>query len=128
MHRAEAALEAVNVLPVTQRELFDLLSEPHPVRREIREGVDAEYRVDLARDVAQADARVLLRINRARPRMLLAWRIARNEIPALENQQFVEILANEARATVTAMHLADIVRLHLVALGLPLDPAWLSEL
>lgn len=128
MHRAEAALETVNALSATERELFNLLSEPHPLRKEIREGVDAKHRLDLAVGIAQADARVLLNVNRARPRILLAWRIARKEVLAPDNRGCLEILTNEARRAVTAVHLAYIVGLHLDALGLPFDPSWLSEL
>lgn len=79
LQRAQAALKIIEGLPEERRRLFNELAEPHPLRREIREGVEPKWRTALAADIAQADARLLLGINRARPRIVLLWRIRRGE-------------------------------------------------
>jgi len=79
LERAQAALKIVETLPEDRRRLFNELAEPHPLRREIREGVEPKWRSALAADIAQADARLLLGVNKVRPRIVLLWRIRRRE-------------------------------------------------
>jgi hypothetical protein len=125
MTRAEAAIKTLDFLPDPERQLFDSLSEPHPLRHEMQNGLPDKYRVQLAMEVAKADARFLLHANRARPRVLLWWLFHKKIVSRPKDRQPPETLLEESTRLVTAVHLADVVKLHLNALGLPFDISWL---
>jgi hypothetical protein len=112
--RARAAAEHVDGLPEPERALFMHLCEPHPLRKEIAEHIadrkfsrlGQELQGRLARDIARADAAMLVGANKTRARMVLS-------------------LARDAEA-VAPSAFKDIIALHLAALGLPFKPLWLD--
>jgi hypothetical protein len=127
LQRAQAALTIIEALPEERRSLFNELSEPHPLRKEIREGVEVRFRTALAVDIAMKDARLLLTVNKARPRILLLWRIKRGIAPMPKTDtEWLEAII-EARETVRADDIVEVVVQHLSSLGLPFEPSWLEE-
>ncbi len=124
LERGQAALKIFEALPEGPRRLFNELAQPHPLRREIREGVDSGYRTALAIDMARADARLLVSVNKARPRIVLLWRIKRREAPTPKTDaEWIEAIAH-AKETIHASDFKEVVMSHLSSLGLPFEPSW----
>lgn len=93
----------------------------------MREGVDARLRTALAIDIARADGRILLEINRARPRILLHWRIKQKNAPVPETEAEWAQAITDAKETARAAEFAEVVKFHLLSLGLPFESAWLED-
>ena len=122
----QAALTIIEALAEGRRKLFNELAEPHPLRREIREGVDPQYRTALAIDIARADARLLIAVNKARPRIVLLWRIKRKKAPEPKTDAgWIEAIAH-VKDTIRATDFEEVIMLHLSSLGLPFEPSWLQ--
>lgn len=127
MQRAQAALKVVEALPEEQQRLFNELAEPHPLRKEIQQGVEPKWRTALAVDIAQADARLLLEINKTRPRIVLLWRIKRGEAPQpMTDAEWIRATGT-VRETLRPADFREVVALHLSALELPFEDAWLKH-
>jgi hypothetical protein len=126
--RATAALEVIKVMPEETGNLFSVLAEPYPLHEPLRQGVPASYRTYLAADVARADAKLLLTINRRRPFLLAIWLYKQKGLPLPTTDDGWTRAKSEATANVGPGDFASIVRVHLDALGLPFDPAWLDTI
>lgn len=127
LQRAQAAIQIVERLPDQPRRLFDTLAEPHPLQREMREGVDPRWQTALAADIARADARLLLGINRARPRIVLLWRIRRGDAAEPKSDDEWTKATAAVSETLHAADFREVVTQHLSALALPFEPAFLEE-
>jgi HNH endonuclease len=126
--RAGAAAEFIRSFAGDSRSLFDQLSEPHPLRQPIRDGVDASLRTALAKDIARADTIILLRANLARPSALLVWRIAQGRTEAPANDADYAAAASAVAQAVCGLDVAEVVEAHLDKLGLPCDRGWVRDL
>jgi hypothetical protein len=127
LQRGQAALKIVEALPDQGRHPFNELAEPHPLRKELREGVEPRRRTALAADIAHADARLLVEINKARPGIVLLWRIRRGEASEPKTEADWTKATEAVRETLRLADFGEVVMLHLFALGLPFEPAWLRH-
>ena len=123
--RAQAALEVAKTLPDPMQSLFFVLSDPHPLRQPIRDGVDIPLQSALARDVARADAKLLLAANLARPRALWISRMAHERRSTAESGTLSEL--ERVRQTASPYDVADVIKWHLQSLSLPFDQTWLED-
>lgn len=125
--RCKAALELHTMLDDEGRRLFDALSDPHPFRAAIEEGVSPHKRRLLASGIARAEAETLLTVNRARPRMLVALMVSlgRMDEPGRDDDDLNSLEA-EAKERVRLADLGEIMDRRLTAMDLPFDPAWLE--
>jgi hypothetical protein len=126
--RAEAAAEFIRSFTGDSRSLFDQLSEPHPLRQPMRDGVDASLQAVLAKDIARADTIILLRANLARPSALLVWRIAKGRTEAPTNDADYARAATGVAKSSCGLDVAEVVERHLDTLKLPFDLVWVKDL
>lgn len=124
---AQAAVSVLDTLGTTERRLFNLLSEPHPLHQPIVSGVELRFQAILAHDVALADVKMLLAANLVRPSALLAWRIAKGRAPEPKGPSEYQEAITALPESASALDVIDVVERHLRLLALPFEPAWFSS-
>lgn len=127
LQRGRAALQVVEALPEDQRQLFNDLSEPYPLREVIKAGVDSEFRITLAEDIARKDAQLLLKIYKVRPSMVLLWRIQQAKIAEPRTEDDWDKAIIDTRETLCTTDFREVVMRHLHNLDLPFESTWLEE-
>ncbi len=129
LERVEAALAVTAGFTAEERRLFDCLSEPYPVRlkQAIKDGVPASDHGRLARDIARADAHILVRANEARPVAILGWRIRCGRTEQPPDEAGCRAALEAMKGTVSPVDVEEVIQSHLRNLNLPFDEAWLSD-
>lgn len=127
LQRGLSALKFIEALSIERRKLFHHLAEPHPLKREIQEGVEYKWQTALAADIAQADMRMLFEVNKARLRIVLLCRIGKGEVPEPKTDAEWASAIKVVRKTLCPADFREVVSLHLASLGLPFDAAWLGN-
>lgn len=127
LQRAQAAIKVIETLSEEQQRLFNDLAEPHPLRKEMREGVEPKWRLALAGDIARADSQLLLRINKARPGIALLWQISRGEAPEPKTDDEWAAAVGGIGKTLRPVDFREVVAMHLSALDLPFKRGWLEN-
>ena len=109
--RGRAALEYMNDLSSSKRTWFNILSEPHPLRKQIQTEIPEHLRQQFAHDLAIEDAKLLLRFHAAFPNIFWTWK-------------------GDTQPAITARELAEVAQLHLyrVSPNLVFDPIWLESI